>query len=90
MACAPYGCVRSLGVGAARPRSSCEAHASAWPAGGVRGRPIWSSGSNLNPVRVKVRAALVASDSSSHYLSDVAMWGPENGDHAQKMPVAAR
>ena len=54
---------RSLGIDAARPSTSREAHASAWPAGGVRGRPIWSSGCNPNPVRVRVRAALVASDS---------------------------
>ena len=68
---------RSLGIDAARPSNSCEAHASAWPAGGVRGRPIWSSSCNPNPVRVRVRAALVASDSPCHYLSDAAMWGPK-------------
>ena len=41
MACVPYGCSRSPGVDAEWPRSSRGAHVSAWPAGGVRGRPIW-------------------------------------------------
>ena len=40
-ACVPHRCPRSPGVDAERPTSSRGAHASAWPAGGVRGRPIW-------------------------------------------------
>ena len=35
------GALARPGVDAERPRSSCGAHASASPAGGVRGRPIW-------------------------------------------------
>ena len=35
------GALARPGVDAERPRSSRGAHASAWPAGGVRGRPIW-------------------------------------------------
>ena len=60
MACAPYACVRSLGVDAAQPRSSREAHASsAWPADGVRGRPIWSSGFNRLGLRLELLSSLV-------------------------------
>ena len=35
------GALARPGVDAERPRSSRGAHTSAWPAGGVRGRPTW-------------------------------------------------
>ena len=53
--CATHGCSRSPGFDAGRPMSSRGAHASAWPAGGVRGMPIWliclADGSLLAHVR---------------------------------------